>query len=108
MGTYDHSPFQVDKETYLVRELSEGTDSIRVTYNLVRARDGMVLNEQPYKAYPTDEEVAEALQSHDDVYLDWTTCKFCGGDILQTRAHLHQGEWVGDAGCWDDRLSSTA
>jgi hypothetical protein len=37
-------------------------------------------------------------------------CKLCGDLVLGSLAHLHQGEWVGDAedcGCWDERLRMT-
>jgi hypothetical protein len=38
---------------------------------------------------------------------DTVQCKFCGADVLQAEAHRHQGEWVGDDCCWDERLRTT-
>jgi len=31
-------------------------------------------------------------------------CKICKALVPAATAHLHQGEWVGDACCWDERL----
>jgi hypothetical protein len=38
---------------------------------------------------------------------DTVTCKFCGEDVPADTAHLHDGSWVGDECCWDERLKST-
>jgi hypothetical protein len=35
------------------------------------------------------------------------TCKFCGNEAPEAASHLHQGTWVGDACCWDERLRTT-
>lgn len=35
-------------------------------------------------------------------------CKFCHNTTLAATAHLHQGAWVGDLCCWDERLRTTA
>ncbi len=35
-------------------------------------------------------------------------CKFCRNDVPAITAHQHQGAWVGDACCWDERLRATA
>jgi hypothetical protein len=35
------------------------------------------------------------------------TCKFCHRLTRADTAHLHQGEWVGNDCCWDERLRST-
>lgn len=35
-------------------------------------------------------------------------CKFCHKATLAATAHLHQGSWVGDLCCWDERLRTTA
>lgn len=37
---------------------------------------------------------------------EWVTCKLCGGETETTRAHLHQGEYVGLC-CWDTRLRNS-
>jgi len=35
------------------------------------------------------------------------TCKLCGDDCDPDTAHLHEGRWIGDDCCWDERLKST-
>jgi hypothetical protein len=34
-------------------------------------------------------------------------CKFCYKEALAETAHLHDGQWVGDECCWDERLRSS-
>lgn len=34
-------------------------------------------------------------------------CKFCHQQVPAETAHLHQGTWVGDDCCWDERLRMT-
>lgn len=34
-------------------------------------------------------------------------CKFCGEQVPAATAHMHQGSYVGDDCCWDERLRST-
>ena len=34
-------------------------------------------------------------------------CKFCERGVNAQTAHMHQGEYVGDECCWDERLRST-
>jgi hypothetical protein len=34
-------------------------------------------------------------------------CKFCHTMVPAATAHLHDGGWVGDVCCWDERLRST-
>lgn len=34
-------------------------------------------------------------------------CKFCFGQCKAETAHFHQGQWVGDECCWDERLRTT-
>lgn len=34
-------------------------------------------------------------------------CKFCKNLVPKKTAHRHQGKWVGDACCWDERLRTT-
>lgn len=34
-------------------------------------------------------------------------CKFCGKLCVVRTAHLHDGKWVGDECCWDERLRAT-
>jgi hypothetical protein len=35
------------------------------------------------------------------------SCKFCHKSVPADTAHLHDGEWVGDECCWDERLRAT-
>jgi len=41
------------------------------------------------------------------VIEDTVTCKFCHEQTPSDTAHLHDGGWVGDQCCWDERLRST-
>jgi len=34
-------------------------------------------------------------------------CSTCHRPTAANAAHLHQGEWIGDNCCWDDRLKSS-
>jgi len=34
-------------------------------------------------------------------------CSLCGGQAPLKTAHLHQGEYIGDECCWDERLRSS-
>ena len=47
--------------------------------------------------------VAEALKR-----LQGTVpCSICGNHCLKKTAHLHQGKWIGDECCWDERLRAS-
>jgi len=35
------------------------------------------------------------------------TCKLCGFACARATAHMHQGDYVGDECCWDERLRAT-
>lgn len=35
------------------------------------------------------------------------TCSLCHAETPETTAHLHQGEWIGDECCWDERLKAS-
>lgn len=41
------------------------------------------------------------------VKLSDRTCKMCGKPCKASDAHLHQGSFIGDECCWDERLRST-
>lgn len=55
----------------------------------------------------------EKLSAEDVVNLggelecNYVTCSLCGKDIPEKTAHIHQGEWIGDDCCWDERLRSS-
>lgn len=34
-------------------------------------------------------------------------CSLCNRDTSAKTAHVHQGEWIGDDCCWDERLRSS-
>lgn len=34
-------------------------------------------------------------------------CALCGELVNKLTAHRHQGKWIGDECCWDERLRST-
>lgn len=34
-------------------------------------------------------------------------CSLCGKPCAASRAHLHQGTWIGDECCWDERLRAS-
>lgn len=34
-------------------------------------------------------------------------CKFCNDLVPKSTAHAHDGGWVGDECCWDERLRNT-
>jgi basic membrane lipoprotein Med (substrate-binding protein (PBP1-ABC) superfamily) len=105
VSEYDHEPFEVDGQLYLIRELrwnriaGRSFDVIRVADNADLTTDGS------FDDHPTDAEIAEVLIQHGvDVALE--TCKFCDGDVLRATAHRHGHGWVGDC-CWDERLRAT-
>lgn len=53
---------------------------------------------KPLRVYINDGETVYENPTH---RVLCTICKrLCSGDL----AHLHQGEWVGDECCWDERL----
>jgi hypothetical protein len=41
------------------------------------------------------------------VYQNQMKCDMCGQSILTNTAHLHQGKYIGDECCWDERLRTT-
>jgi formylmethanofuran dehydrogenase subunit E len=34
-------------------------------------------------------------------------CSLCGEEVPEATAHIHQGKWIGDECCWDERLRSS-
>ncbi|MFE1476478.1 hypothetical protein ACFW6N_21830 [Streptomyces cyaneofuscatus] len=102
----DHEPFEVDGEQYLVRELVwNGIDGR--SYEVVRRRDDQVLTEEEsFDTYPTDAQIAVALEEH-GLDAEMETCKMCQKEILVATARRHDKGWVGTC-CWDERLRMTA
>jgi len=40
-------------------------------------------------------------------YRETVVCKFCHEHVPADTAHAHQGAWVGDKCCWEERLRSS-
>lgn len=53
-------------------------------------------------------EAAGEEVEEDDPEEETVACTFCHKQVSATAAHLHQGSWVGDDCCWNERLRSTA
>lgn len=54
-------------------------------------------------------EAAEAIEDLDEILKEEeVTCKLCGERCDASTAHLHQGGYICDENCWDDRLKVTA
>ena len=51
-----------------------------------------------------EEEQASGPYTAGTVETETVACKFCGEEAIALTAHLHQGTWVGDNCCWDERL----
>jgi hypothetical protein len=60
-------------------------------------------NDQPEM---TEQEMFEFL-SENQMLEEAVSCKFCKKLVGVRSAHVHQGEYVGDDCCWDERLRST-
>lgn len=54
----------------------------------------------------TRAEAEEEVEDLDD-RLDEVVCRLCHEPTPARTAHPHQGEWVGDDCCWDERLRAT-
>jgi len=38
---------------------------------------------------------------------DFVACHLCWHEVPVKTAHLHNGKWIGDACCWDERLRAS-
>ena len=38
---------------------------------------------------------------------NYTICSLCGNPCKSNLAHLHQGKYIGDECCWDERLRTS-
>lgn len=61
-----------------------------------RLREIIQANAEPVRAETNDPEETPTV-----------CCKFCHKQTSETTAHLHDGGWVGDDCCWDERLRSS-
>lgn len=59
-----------------------------------------LINELPLPDWVDSQEV----EIEEDDMVD---CKFCHLQVPVSTAHWHNGNWVGDECCWDERLRST-
>lgn len=48
-------------------------------------------------------ELADEVRAHSD----WTPCSLCNRAVPVLTAHNHQGRFIGDECCWDERLRSS-
>jgi hypothetical protein len=39
--------------------------------------------------------------------IETVTCRYCNCEVPAVTAHLHQGDWICDEECWDERLRSS-
>lgn len=90
-----------EKKTKFFDQLSHALKAAGVSWNDLRA--------ELVKEY--GEEVAEGMvgpvSGARESPARTVTCKFCNQPCDATAAHLHDGSWVGDECCWDERLRST-
>ena len=49
-------------------------------------------------------EIGKAKYRHLDGNVE---CCMCGRQVPEETAHLHQGKWIGDNCCWDERLRAS-
>lgn len=59
------------------------------------------INKQDYTHKIDLEPTRESLRT------TWTVCSICKQDCALNTAHLHQGGFIGDECCWDERLKSS-
>jgi hypothetical protein len=103
--TIPHAPFELLGVQYRVQE-SVWNDIEGRSFDLVRLEDEVELTDESFEAYPTEAQIAEVLEQHGiDVELE--RCKFCKDEVLLETAHRHDGGWVGESCCWDERLRMT-
>jgi len=50
---------------------------------------------------------AQHTQKYWDEHYATAPCCTCGEPCLLSTAHLHQGQWIGDECCWEERLRSS-
>ncbi len=105
VGEYDHEPFAVDGQPYLIRELKWNRIEGR-SYELVRVADDAVLTEDgSFDQYPTSEQIAEVLNGH-GVDAELVSCTFCLTPVFLDIARRHDNGYVGSC-CWDERLRAS-
>jgi hypothetical protein len=79
---------------------AEGSSS----YELCDTKSGQYFTADGcFDEYPSEEQMREAIMNS----IPTVQCKLCHELTPERTAHLHQGKWVGDECCWDERLRST-
>ncbi|MCP9209557.1 hypothetical protein [Streptomyces cucumeris] len=79
-------------------------DSFGLSFDVYDAKtDECFTEESSFDEYPTDEQIRSVLHPC-DLRVE---CKFCRNSVPAQTAHRHDGNWVGDECCWDDRLRMT-
>lgn len=63
--------------------------------------DAMIVEEVEMAVY--ESRLNELEQTEEDTVV----CSLCGGMVSADVAHPHQGKWIGDECCWDERLKTT-
>ena len=51
--------------------------------------------------------VAHISESDEEEDVDMVVCTLCKKSAPVKTAHIHQGEWIGDECCWDEKLRSS-
>jgi hypothetical protein len=57
-----------------------------------------------------DADIIEEVGTHLKAYRFWpkeVVCYLCGNTCAAGTAHLHQGKYIGDTCCWDERLRAS-
>lgn len=62
---------------------------------------GFLVDDTILSMYPNLDEVMEKLEAQ------MVECSICRERVPEKTAHNHQGEWIGDDCCWDERLRSS-
>jgi hypothetical protein len=70
----------------------------------------------PLDSFESEEDAIDCASKLNDFYGDnpalaksgvGIPCSVCGKCCDPSTAHLHQGKWIGDECCWDERLKSS-
>jgi hypothetical protein len=102
---------KVDAEETSIRVIA----GVTVTQTIIRLSDipdisvsysaGAIGLGEGFDALLDETKLRELLIEND--VIETVTCKFCVKECIAATAHLHQGQWVGDECCWDERLRSS-
>lgn len=97
-----------DGRVFFHEEFADG--AVVQTSTLVKARDVLALLESlenPHRSFQIrTESVARQIRALCPE-VESVNCKFCHKSVPIKTAHLHDGGYVGDDCCWDERLRSS-